>query len=1249
MSCVNKKHPVYQKILTYHSNPIGAEILFDNVMNIVEDDELYQKYLNRMSDSIADTIAMESPALRRVKSNVYEIVVTEGSKKILTLDQAYKVAQERASKINKLFTQKNIARVTTDNGPAQIIIEPNKQHTIEYIIKEAIKEQEESFEDYNTSEVAQVRENKSVVVDKVTQFNNTLKNIAKNIGVDVKFIDSLVNKHGITLNGLFKVTEDLKGLIQISKGSNNDLTLSEELSHAIIDGFYNLPMIQNLLKLIKKEGYEKYLGDNTETYRQMYNNNEDMLVREAAGKALSLALYKNYSIDSDIRTKIANIFIKFIQYLKSKFSRVSNNNIIELESQLDELSILVLGDKLGEVKYTKSTEMAQFKDKTRAIQEATLGIKRNLGRLKAEYAKISQDTEAGKKLADSIKEKIQRAQDNLNSYEDSKGNLEFLKLAGKAMMEYSKNYIDAFEKSKGTMKVSYEEFNLNVNYLQALQNIDGLAQEALSLVERFIEIEKELIVVKAVNEQVSNGKVKSYEELIKAEEDITTATKNFGALSNVSNKLAYTIGATIKKAQIDISSKQGDLFNEVKTEVDALKKWAKDNGMSTKDAYKIFTQEYKGTTVLTKEYTTEFYTDINTAFKNKDWVLLNKIAYKDPKTSEYIPINKNKYTNPNYLKIKNTKELNRFYTFYLNTMSKSLSRLPKGDTKFVNAHLIPNIMVNTLSDVFKAEGFVGKLKALLKYTFNISPKIANTSGLIKNEAFDRDIIPIKYIKKLTSSEKSDDLGESLFKFAAFTIEHEHLSEILPKTRILQRHLGSVEFYNPANPSKKRYGVESNIYDMVDKVIDIQLKGNKSKELGKINKKTVYDENGNPIGESYIDTADVIDAGLSWNSLLRIGLNPFTAITNVLVGDAGNIIEAFGNRFFSIKDLNKATNMYFTQMFDKESKMNYIIEKYPLMQELTDYEYAGKLRVTKGMTGEQLKNYMYSMQKSGEVFLQARTMMAMMFKLKPDGKTSFWDMLDDKGNLKPEYQTQFGTKEEFNEYMLTLSSRIMAVNEKIHGRYSQRDSAIITQNAIYRMLFQFKKWIPAAVEARFEKRKFDQRLGLEVEGRWLTLYRLATNLKDTATRMDKGQLEEFEKVNLRKTMTELTLILATVGLYLALGFDDDDKRKRSASYKLIMDQLDRVSGDLLFWANPKNITTLSKNPIPMTKLAEDIISVVNYLPYAFYIDGTEYKYKSGPRKGENKFYSKLGAITPGVKPTQEIFRLFNKQKYQDYTK
>ncbi len=60
--------------------------------------------------------------------------------------------------------------------------------------------------------------------------------------------------------------------------------------------------------------------------------------------------------------------------------------------------------------------------------------------------------------------------------------------------------------------------------------------------------------------------------------------------------------------------------------------------------------------------------------------------------------------------------------------------------------------------------------------------------------------------------------------------------------------------------------------------------------------------------------------------------------------------------------------------------------------------------------------------------------------------------------------------------------------------------------------QFRKWMPAAFESRFESKRWDNRLGINIEGRYTTAWNLFINLSDTLERLKTGKLEEYEIYN-----------------------------------------------------------------------------------------------------------------------------------------
>jgi hypothetical protein len=908
-------------------------------------------------------------------------------------------------------------------------------------------------------------------------------------------------------------------------------------------------------------------------------------------------------------------------------------------------------DANAQMKYVeeeKQAEIAENESKNK-YKNQIINLKRSIGRVAASVKKYKPGTEQYERF----KAMEVSMRDMLAKYETTK-NKAYLYALANIELDNIEALIRAYE--KGSREASVKIVSELLEKLDSLYQLseEGIPERVNNLRTRYTSIMQH--IVKTSVDTTSNKKEDlSYSELQADQRDISAPNMLTGALVNSDNRIARTIGMLIKNTQIKISSEQGAIYEKIKAYTENLKEYSKANGMNMKQVYSLFIQDLNNTTVLTRPYTTEFYEKLNASLKAKDKLYLN-FAKWDVATNRHVPINPVKYTNENYTTIfkKGNESLADFYKFYQQTIKESLERLPDGEqVERINPEdFIPNLYATSLVDIVKAEGFTGKLKFLAKYITGMQTYEIKKSDLVKDEESERDIISLKYISKLTGEEKSRDLGESLFKFAAMSIEHEQLSDILPQTRLLQRSLADNTFISPHKSKLAVKGVDSNIYNMVDKFIEMQVLGKKSNGKDEITISTEYDKvTGEEISRKIIKLGELADFGLKWNSLLRIGLNPMTAFTNIAVGEIGNAIEAMGGRFFDRKDLTKASGIFFSQIHDKDSKTRIIVEKYPILQELTDYEYAANVSIKQGiygLTGEKLKNYMYSFQKGGEVFLQTRTMIAMMLHTKPDGKTNLWEMLDDKGELKSEFLKHFGSKEEFDDYMLRTSTRIMGVNEQIHGRYSSRDAAILNQNVLFRMAFQFKKWIPAAVETRLGRKQYNDRLMFETEGRWLTTKKLIFDLRNSIDRFNKGELSEMEIYNLKKTGSEILIFAAITATAMAMGWDDDDKRKKSASYKFFMDQLDKTSGDILFFANPKNVTALTKNPFAITKLVDQLVDVLAYLPYLAYTG--DYEVKSGAHKGENKFYRSLGKVIPGYNQVgQNIPELFNNKKYVERIK
>lgn len=1220
------------------------------------------KYATDIANKIKEYAGVNTTSAIKLKENQYLLPLggfNGSNEKLQTLANTYQWAKKVQTWANERYNSKAVGNL--------VEVIPNDKGTIISITipKRLIDAYENKFgqmtdEDFQAAEVAQEYYSSiqmfNLEGDKEERFNETLNDkltsILTGLGVKVEFLDNLPQE---TATGLW---DSFNQIVQVAKDKQSKETLPEEASHAIIDGMLNDPSVQSLLKQTKKLGYKQVLGEQTAEYEKLYNNDVDLLTKEAAGKLLSQAIINNF--ESPEQSNILNNICKFIwNKFKLLFKTISGETTKSIQDEVDEitnkLSKSVLSGELNRLDFSYDTKKAilynvkpKLEKKDKYFKQV-VELKRSIARNDKLLKTLDKTTDKYKVL----EERTNLMRESLRDYEINKKE-DSLKKTATYQLQLIKGLVDAYDNG---FKPAVNDVRIAYETLTALRSVVGLEAFVIqetgdnnldpkTLLESVDDIQREYadqIIINASNEEVKP----TSEDIANQDTDINKFTMGFGTLTNVTNYIARTIGTLIKAAQIRISKKQGAIYKETKDHVDKLKQWGKDNGV--KDIYSPFIQNNRGTTVLTRQWNEQFYTDLENSFKTGtgNWKL---IATRNS-DGTYTPINVKKYENPNYKIIQSNKVLKEFYDFYLKTMKDSMDRLPthllNGTGGQYKDGFIANIVRDDLQHLLSSPTIFGKAKQLFGNITNIRVKETKETDFINSEILQKDEIPVQFLKKITSEDKSNDLGEALYKFAAFTISHEELTEVLPQARLLENRLHAQgEFIKSSNPNQTVAAEDSNLATLVKKSIEMQLLGKTKEDQGKINIGKIYDDKGNEIGHKYVSASSIADFGLKYNSLLRIGFNPFNAITNVVIGEISTAMEAIGGRYFNKQDLTDATGIFFKEINADESKTKKFLEIFNPLQELEDYDYARNVS-TKPNVGEKIKSYLYAPQKTGELFLQTRTMIAMLkhktFKVNGED-ISFWDLLDDHGQLKEEYSSLM-TKDELDNLITSFSAKIQAVNSKMHGRYSQRDAAIINQNILWRMAFQFKKWIPAAIEVRLGSKQFDNTLGDIQEGRWKTFGKMLANFQDTYSRLKQGQLEEYEIYNFKKTATELVILMATIILYYGLKWDDDESRKNDAWYKFTMDQLDKVSGDLLFMSNPRNVTKLTKSPFAITKLADQIIDLGSAIPTLFGYD--EMNYKRGPNKGKNKVAIGLIGLTPGLKPFNEVVKTFNDQKYQSY--
>ena len=947
-------------------------------------------------------------------------------------------------------------------------------------------------------------------------------------------------------------------------------------------------------KLVKeiyssKEG-KIILDEIRKKYPELSENDQ---IEEAIVTAIGM-----YAEKSITNTSLVARITDFLKEILSMLGITSVNPRDLSNMTIEELGALMASDveiNISEAKgFMNAGETSKSKKepiKKSAFEQQAVFFKRRISKLEKElksYQEGSNDYESRNAKLKELKSKLEEA------IKEQSQEM-FLEL-GKWALSEAEKYIDVVTRIPS--KANKDNLLYAINILESFYEFPGLETDSKALFRRAFPI---IMAhnLRTINYFKTETNFDITEEMINEQvKDIGSFRASVGALADLSSYIGRTIGSIIKAAHNRASKQNKQYRNEVQDHVDKLIEYAKSIGKTLDEVYDMMIIETE-----------------------KDLKLIPSM----------IKIHEEWVENKEFNKIKESKVLLDFYNFY----QKSLINAEANLSYKIGKHHIPNIH---------------KTNIKYKLTHLLDSHNITYDKFKSNEDLYADIVPEQFRNKIPKENKSRDLGASLLEFVAYSNIHSQLSEALPEARLLQEQLkwsqnenGQIElreFTKSSQSDTRIYAKDTNLYKMIDTVIDMQLKGRMTHKQGEIKRKETKDEEGNVTGYKASYWSDVVDLGLKYNSMLRIGFSPVTAIANVLFGDISNIIEAVGGRYFGVKDLAVATNIFHSGVFKKDSNLNKYLEALNPLQELDDYNIAKGVQLKK-MTPEKLQEYMYGMQKQGELFLQSRTMLAIMLKS---------GLIDSRGELTNEGKKIFGGEINGetilpNERALDqLSDKVQRVNQLIHGRYSAREAAAMQQSVFYRAAIQFRKWIPAAIEGRLGDRQYDNRLGMEIEGRYRTLARIVGSKEvfNNLLKMAKGELSELEMYNMKKNLAEITILVASLLAYMALAGGDDDegkKRRKNPLVKAGLTLVNRISGDLLFFYSPSTISDLGKNAIPLAKTVGDLIRTIEYLPAAFYAG--EWEYEKGNLKGSNKFWANLRKNLILAKPLQDVYKIMNK--------
>lgn len=181
----------------------------------------------------------------------------------------------------------------------------------------------------------------SIEADKLEyneRLNEKLRNILSSHGVSIGVLTELERRMGINgvtdLDQAKTAAEGMVELIRLAEGIRGEKALPEEFAHFALEALGNdNPLATRLINLIASNSLAReIIGEDYETYDELYNHNEAKLAKEAAGKLLAKHLLQAEKIPSK---PYKNLLQRVISSIKNFFKGLSASSIQRAMKQAD--------------------------------------------------------------------------------------------------------------------------------------------------------------------------------------------------------------------------------------------------------------------------------------------------------------------------------------------------------------------------------------------------------------------------------------------------------------------------------------------------------------------------------------------------------------------------------------------------------------------------------------------------------------------------------------------------------------------------------------------------------------------------------------------------------------------------------------------------------------------------------------------------------------------------------------------------
>lgn len=862
---------------------------------------------------------------------------------------------------------------------------------------------------------------------------------------------------------------------------------------------------------------------------------------------------------------------------------------------------------------------------------------------------------------------IQKMENILQNTPQSGSNLERASAMAKSLMQV-KSITDGYK----NILTSLSNID-NIVSDERLSDADKqvIKDQATKLIEFFNKHDKTLkelrlntmttIATEYLGDKLSNGM--AVVNIVEMAEKDSTIYDYLYSIGRVSNPLIATMGNIIRDAQSSRDAKMNAISLRIRRAENKLRKAGiKSDFMYESNGYIISDIDWTAYNKARAKFRKGLKgqgnrgLSIDEAMKNwEDANTENRIVDFDSGRTERIP-------NATYRKAfpQLTKEQQEYYTTMMQIKGELGTLLPN----YAQRQFIPPQVRRSFIDAIQAAIKGGSLQSLIKairtkfkdlttiredddrYARNgiVNGEEYNiVSGALDNTPFRQ--IPIFYINKIKDQgELLKDFSSAIQHLAGTAINYEAMNNIKDTVEFMADFIKDQEVTAGRNYKSldmvedtgirvykqlKAFASNSNTIGIVDGFIDKHLYGVNIKDTGKYH--------------------HLLRNLLAYTSVKSLAVNVKGAISNYLVGELQMLIEAGAMEFYNPIDYAWAHKKVFGDntvgavgrimdfMTNNTNSKSVLLAQIfdPLNENFSEQQhqryYRGPLRHLLG------KDFTFIGYGAGEHLIHFVTMYAILHntKVKINGKTktlydvfSVGNKVDGNSELiidkNATYINDEGQEVPIdNAFLEKIRKRIRYTNQTMHGAMNEEDKGLIHQRMAGRFIMNLRQWMVEHYSRRFRGSHYDATLGENREGFYNTTSKFAYAMVGDIFNFQKesmlhwNEMNSMQKANVRRALSELTVLSCLLTLSFALG--EPDEHKKEWLMRMFIYQTKRAITDIngsTPWGIPMEMNTLINSPIAASNVVNSFI-----YPFAGIGDINE-TIKSGKHKGENRYFRNI---------------------------